>query len=59
MKVYVVSGYDLDWKDNLPPRVFSNKEDAEAYYKKVRHNLLETYDIFETELETELKGENI
>ncbi len=50
MKAYVISGYDLDWKMLLTPKVFLDKKNAEDYYNKVSKNSLQVYDLDEVEV---------
>lgn len=56
MKVWVVSGYDLNWKFLVKPAVFKNKEEAEAWYYNLSNEMdgLIKYGLDEVELkETE------
>lgn len=38
MKVYVVSRYNWDWRDILPPVVFDDKKKAKKYYNDLPFN---------------------
>lgn len=50
MKAYVISGYDLNWKTLLTPKVFLNKKSAEDYYNSIKENSLQVYDFDEVEI---------
>lgn len=53
MTVYVVSGYDLNWKTFYTPKVFKNKTDAEKYLEKHKEDFLIVYDLDEVVIEEE------
>lgn len=50
MKVYVISRYNWDWNDILPPVVFDDKEKAKKYYNEQPFNKFICYRLDEVEI---------
>ena len=57
MKVYVVSRYNWDWRDILPPVVFDDREKAEKYYKDLPFSPFVYCRLDEVEIGEELYNE--
>lgn len=56
MKVWVVSGYDLDYKSLIKPAVFMNKEEAENWCQlRNEEAFLIVYDLDEVEIKESLE----